>query len=120
MSLCKHCNKEFIIAPSRRSKIKECKRTVCNSCTVSKRRWKSKLELIAKLGGKCQRCGFVGHPGSYHFHHKDPSKKLFEINANKLLTKDRISEINKCELLCANCHCVEHSNNNLIKSFGLI
>ena len=78
MSLCKHCNKEFIIAPSRRSKIKECKRTVCNSCTVSKRRWKSKIELIAKLGGKCQRCGFVGHPGSYHFHHKDPSKKLFQ------------------------------------------
>ena len=118
MCKCKHCSKEFKPHPSR-----ECsnsQRTICGSCSVSKRRWKSKIELIESLGGQCIRCGFKGHPGAFHFHHTDPTKKSHEINSNKLLTKDRWNEVKKCELLCANCHCVEHSNTELIKSFGLM
>jgi len=118
MCKCKHCNKEFKSHPSKNGN--KAQRTICGSCSVSKRRWKSKIELVEKLGGKCERCGFVGHPGAFHFHHKDPKQKSHEINSNKLLTKDRWDEIKKCELLCANCHCTEHSNTDLIKSFGLL
>lgn len=99
---------------------KQSKRTICTSCRVSKRRWTSKIELVQSLGGKCKRCGFDKHPGAFHFHHKDPSTKSYEINANKLLTKDRWQEVKKCELLCANCHAIEHSNTELIKKFGLM
>lgn len=118
MNICKHCNKQFKTHPSKT--FKNTNRTICGSCCVSKRRWKSKIELVEKLGGKCNRCGFTGHPGAFHFHHIDPTNKSHEINGNKLLTSDRWEEIKKCELLCANCHQTEHSNTDLIKSFGLL
>lgn len=118
MCICKHCKKEFKPHPSRSTE--NSNRTICGSCAVSKRRWKSKIELVEALGGKCNRCGFVGHPGVFHFHHTDPDKKSHEVNGNKLLTSDRWEEIKKCELLCANCHQIEHSNTALIKSFGLL
>lgn len=111
MSKCKYCDKKF--TDKRRPNS-----ITCPSCRVSKRRWKSKIELIEQLGNKCNRCNFEGHPGVFHFHHKNPSDKKFEINGNKLLTKDRHIEIKKCELLCANCHQIEHSNSKLIKKFG--
>lgn len=113
MSNCKHCKKVFF-------EDKRPNAEVCNCCRVSKKRWKSKIELIENLGGECVRCGFKGHPGAFHFHHTDPKQKSFEINGNKLLTKDKWNEVKKCELLCANCHQIEHSNTELIKSFGLM
>ena len=73
-----------------------------------------------KLGGKCNRCGFTGHPGAFHFHHIKPSEKEHELNSNKLLTKDRWNELTKCELLCANCHQTEHSNTELMKKMNLM
>lgn len=86
--------------------------TQCPSCGVSKRRWKMKLKLVALLGGKCERCGFDQHPAALHFHHKDSKTKLFNISANSLLKSfsDLKNEVMKCELLCANCHGIEHSN----------
>ena len=116
---CKYCGNECKLAPSQRLTRKK-PRQFCNSCCVTKRRWKSKIELINKLGGKCMRCGFVGHPGSFQFHHKDPSNKGHQINGNKLLTADRWNEVKKCELLCANCHMAEHSNTDLLLKMGLI
>jgi hypothetical protein len=113
MSICKHCSK--VIKDKARPNA-----SICGSCRVSKRRWKSKIELIEKLGGKCLKCGYAGHPGAFHFHHLDPTFKNFEINSNRLLRKDRFEELDKCSLLCANCHCIEHSNTNLLKSFNLL
>lgn len=120
MPKCKYCLKDFNPSPSKKSIKKPSTRTTCNSCAVSKRRWKSKIELITKLGNKCNKCGYTGHPGAFHFHHIDPKTKLHEVNGNKLLTKDRWNEIKKCELLCANCHQIEHSNTELIKKFGFL
>lgn len=56
------------------------------------------------------RCGYDAHPAALEFHHKDPSLKSFEINivANKAWESIK-AEILKCELLCSNCHRVEHS-----------
>ena len=119
MKVCKYCQKNFNVPESRKAKTRECQRAVCNSCCVTRRRWKSKIELVNKLGGKCQRCGFQGHYGAFHFHHKDPTTKSHEINANKLLNKDRWDEIAKCELLCANCHQIEHSNTKLLEKMGV-
>ena len=43
--LCIYCNKECKLAPSQRKSRKK-PRKYCNSCAVSKRRWKSKIELV--------------------------------------------------------------------------
>ena len=86
-------------------------RTICASCSVSKRRWKTKLELIEMMGGKCQMCGYDKHPAALQFHHLDPSKKEFTLNANVLLKKKLfiLTELEKCILVCANCHASIHS-----------
>jgi len=112
MSECRYCSKKF-------NDPKRPNGTYCNSCRVSKRRWKSKIELVNKLGGKCERCGYDGHPAALQFHHKDPTNKTFQLNSNKLLTKDRNKEVKKCILLCANCHSIEHTNKELLEKFEL-
>lgn len=55
---------------------------------------------------KCEICGEC-HPACIDFHHKDSSKKDFEISkaVAKGFTKERVlEEIEKCQILCANCH----------------
>jgi len=73
---------------------------------VSKRIWLREL----KSEMKCARCGF-NHPAALDFHHKDKESKVLAI-ANALRdgwTRERIlEEIGKCEILCANCHRIEH------------
>ena len=59
---------------------------------------------------KCVRCN-ESHPATITFHHKDSSEKSFEIgNAIGLgvSLKRLIAEIEKCEVICANCHAKEH------------
>lgn len=116
--ICKYCGKECVLAPSQQKR-NSTGRTQCNSCGVTKRRWKTKIELVDMLGGKCQRCGWKGHPAALQFHHTDPSKKEFSINGNKLLSKERWDEVKKCELLCACCHAIEHSNTPLMEQMGI-
>ena len=45
------------------------------------------------------------------FHHKNPSQKEFEISSVLTSSWDRIKiELDRCELLCANCHYIEHTS----------
>lgn len=68
-----------------------------------------KLWAIDYLGGKCTECKNTFHPSIYEFHHinpitkdRDPSKML-QLSLIKLT-----NELDKCVLLCANCHRLEH------------
>ncbi len=66
-----------------------------------------KLVLVKMKGGKCQKCGYYGSLRGLSFHHRDRREKLFGLSLNHLWSKswDKIlTEANKCELLCANCH----------------
>lgn len=69
-------------------------------------RWtKRKLEAIEYLGGCCIRCGYSKYHGALEFHHRDPTNKEFEWTKTRLLNKKAmLTEIDKCDLLCANCH----------------
>ena len=73
---------------------------------------KNKLQVVALLGGCCQECGYKDNLAALEFHHKDPTTKLFNLDARNLanLKWEAITEeANKCKLLCANCHRVEHN-----------
>ncbi len=78
---------------------------------VAKRRKRIKQQSIMYLGGKCQVCGYSECPEALDFHHIDESKKNFGI-AYKGHTKSwsRVKEeLDKCYLLCANCHREVHA-----------
>jgi hypothetical protein len=60
------------------------------------------------LGGKCQRCGFDGHPSALEFHHVGEKDFNISLVANKSWASI-VEEVKKCELICSNCHRIEHS-----------
>ena len=73
---------------------------------------KQMYEYIIRLKkkGKCNRCGWKKHPEILHLHHKNKKNKLFEFSKlNKYIKfKDILIEIEKCVLLCPNCHLFIH------------
>lgn len=81
-----------------------------NIKSVAARRKKLRVMAIEKAGGKCVRCGYNKYLEVLEFHHKNPSEKLFGIGQKGLTrswTKIQ-AEIDKCNLLCANCHREQH------------
>jgi hypothetical protein len=87
------------------------RRNLCFSCNTRIRRARVKLAAVNYKGGKCNRCGWDKHYTAFHFHHTNPSDKDFCIgratNRQWAVVK---AELDKCELLCANCHTLEHSD----------
>jgi hypothetical protein len=58
----------------------------------------------------CLDCG-EQHPACLQFHHMDPSQKLFSIRdaiSTKVPHPKLIAEIEKCVVLCGNCHAKRH------------
>lgn len=81
-----------------------------------KNRENRKLEIIDMLGGKCLVCGVSpmdGLPSAcFDFHHVDPTMK--DLTISRLISrkdwKERIhDELQKCVVLCANCHRRHHA-----------
>lgn len=70
----------------------------------------NKLKAIEYKGGCCSDCGGVFDPCVYDFHHEDVSTK--EKNPSAFLGRssfeNALSELDKCVLLCANCHRLRH------------
>lgn len=85
-------------------------RTKCNSCLSNSKREASKVACVAYKGGKCQRCGYDKCIRALHFHHRDPAIKSFEIGEKISCTWAVLQlELDKCDILCANCHAEEES-----------
>lgn len=70
----------------------------------------NKAKAIEYLGGSCSRCGLVTeHTCVYDFHHTDTVGKEADPGALMHYAWSRIQkELDKCVLLCANCHRIEH------------
>jgi len=84
-------------------------KTKCNSCRTAKRRETLKQQFCKLKGNECEQCGYSAYPETLIFHHKDPSKKDFSIASG--YTKSLytvLKELDKCSLLCHNCHREEH------------
>ena len=64
-----------------------------------------------KRGGKCEHCGYNANLSALEFHHRNPEEKEFQIDirafSNYSLEKLE-AELDKCELLCSNCHKEHH------------
>lgn len=84
---------------------------VCNVERVQARRDKIKALAVEHKGGKCEVCGYDKCIGALEFHHLDPDEKEFTISGSgHTRSLDRVlEEIEKCILLCANCHREVHA-----------
>ncbi len=125
MLVCKHCKQQKEVDDFIKKKgvaYPECR--VCNRAIQFKsrskhqlvynerarlRRHQRKLRAIEYKGGVCMDCNSVVHPAAFDFHHINPTQKdtdpgLMMGCADEVLFK----ELDKCLLLCSNCHRVRH------------
>lgn len=114
--------KEFGISYSRlkgKIKIKELKHTPKKDLEKSYYK-RIKEELIQYKGGKCQICGYNKCTSALEFHHLDPTQKDFTISGGTKSFNTLKPEVDKCILVCANCHREIHAGlinlNNYIKN----
>lgn len=77
---------------------------------VKKRRRKLREMAREYKGGKCMMCGYNKCQRALSFHHVNPKNKEFDLSSRGLTRSwERIKkEIDKCVLLCANCHMEIH------------
>lgn len=124
ISYCNYCKKELIYTGYR-------PKNWCNDSCRNKYRYENnikykqrntyeeqakrakirKLKAIEIMGGSCIRCG-QSHPAALCFHHIDPSTKSFAIDGRvfgNIKWSAIEAELLKCQLLCQNCHLIEHN-----------
>jgi hypothetical protein len=80
-----------------------------------KARHERKQKLVDFLGGKCSICGYNRCMKALEFHHTNEdtkSEKSFGISSKGMLApwETLVMEIEKCILVCANCHREIHDN----------
>jgi hypothetical protein len=80
-------------------------------------RRKDKSIYLEYSGGKCIKCGYNKCLAAIGFHHRNPEEKEFWIgglsermNSVSDLRDIIKNEIDKCDVLCQNCHTLEHSD----------
>jgi hypothetical protein len=90
-----------------------CKNKDLQSYEAQKRRGLArKLELIKSAGGHCSICGYHTNLAALVFHHTDSSVKDFKLDMRSLSNRKLepvLEEIDKCILVCANCHAELHN-----------
>lgn len=96
-------NKETLVEKNRLY-VAEHRKDITDRCRDRRlERWDWLWEL--KCGLACVKCG-ESHPACLDFHHSDPSKKdgLISRMIVRSSMERVIDEIEKCDVVCANCH----------------
>lgn len=67
-------------------------------------RRRTKIKLVNYKGGKCEKCGYDKCVDALEFHHKLPNEKDFTISGKSWSFEKLKNEVDKCILVCSNCH----------------
>lgn len=99
--ICKICNRIF----------KATKNIICSTCRSRYQRYKNRNKGIEYLGGQCAICK-INDYDVLTFHHRNQEDKIFNLSANWGVAKwaKLQEELEKCDLLCNNCHQKLHRN----------
>lgn len=85
-------------------------RKIINAEYHRNRRRTIKKSLVSYKGGSCEICGYNKCINALQFHHLNPNEKDFDISKDiKPLDKVK-DELDKCILVCSNCHSEIHEN----------
>lgn len=114
--ICTKCKKDkkesdFSWWKPRRRLCYQCKE--CRAKIKAQKGKKNKERAIEIKGGACSICGYCRCYKALEFHHKDEKtydiskllKKSWKLNEKKIL-----QELDKCMLVCSNCHREIHSD----------
>jgi DNA-binding CsgD family transcriptional regulator len=83
---------------------------------VKTHRQKIKSKSVQYKGGKCEKCGYNKCEWAFDFHHLDKAKKDFSIAQYSTVSWEKIKkELDKCIMVCANCHREIHYEEHLNK-----
>ena len=114
--ICKNCGRDFILQQKGSG---GSNRIFCYDCMPSglNRLERNKLRALLllnysnkmKLERGCDRCGYNKCAAALEWHHPDTNKDGDPSILLRHSLDKYIEEINKCELLCANCHREEHN-----------
>lgn len=114
--ICEICNNEFETNSSTRIYCYQCSGESTRKDNQTRKHQKTilrrnmKLQAIKLLGGRCCICGYDKCIDALEFHHKNPREKDFKLGAgNTISWREYKSEIQKCILVCSNCHKEIHS-----------
>lgn len=103
-SACSECYKE-----QRRNSYLRTKKTTLDRNKKNRKKNKEWFDEY-RLSLKCNRCP-ENHPATLDFHHINPKEKTKEVCilvAEGYGIERIMEEINKCEVLCSNCHRKHH------------
>jgi len=115
MRFCNYCKENKLIEDfpiCLKTSNKSYRRKKCQQCYQSTKRKlihkKSDWLQEYKKDKRCNRCGFAD-PRALCFHHL--TNKFLEISVmiSKYSIENVKKEIEKCEIICSNCHAIEHS-----------
>ena len=72
-----------------------------------------KKQALKLKGGKCSICGYDKCVAALEFHHLDSNEKEFKLSNGNTMSWDTYKkELEKCILVCSNCHAEIHFNDN--------
>ncbi len=112
--ICSKCKEEKPFSEFHFDKYNENYRSFCKPCDhkrVTDYQRANKQICLDYKGGKCQICGYDKYNGALEFHHTDPEQKDFNLSDFSVYNLNNIKkELDKCVVLCANCHREVHGN----------
>ncbi len=111
--ICKKCSKEKVPSDFYRRSGRDGYLPYCKPChnEMTKERQRGlKKRALDYMGGRCTNCGYNKYDGALEFHHVNPKEKDFTISKVRSLSLDGIKdELDKCIILCSNCHRERHA-----------
>ena len=107
MQTCMTCKKDF--EPARSWQVyccTKCRNNAPRKKATSKKYQQSRRDLINKIKVErgCSICGYNAHSAALDFNHVRGDKEFNVSQDPKIALSRLLNEIDKCEILCANCH----------------
>lgn len=91
---------------------------LCGYHFTQQRHYEMKLKAVEYKGGKCCICGYNNSTRALAFHHREPENKFKAIStmiAERKYSWEEIQiELDKCDIMCSNCHAEEEE-----KKYGI-
>ena len=119
LRVCKICSKEATNKDELEEFVKNKgakygRKQICKQCEAHKQKTRNldnKMEALYYKGGECLHCGIEANRSNsiiFDFHHLgDKDFNIAEVRHSFIKMK---KELDKCILLCSNCHRLEHKD----------